>query len=264
MIAFDWLVAEPCGGTHRHCGNEAPSSWWLLEAKPRCWKTPKLYTVGGDEHGKYWAAAATAFTFSTVQILVTIKIEEIRKKPWPQICFSSMWAIYSLSNDATTYYFIEAKHCFSATNRRYSQGLIVSATKWPIHIVSVVGNMSAVLYNLSVFLYLHSPQLCFWSDKRNQGFKPMCVCVFCAIVFALGYGSMVTFLPPFDCFHHYICSSLLAISMYDTQHLNQQSFNEHKLTDNSNSKMCGISYSRIVKVLFEQFDPLSPTFFLHS
>lgn len=55
-----------------------------------------------------------------------------------------MEAVYS----SDTFYATLLKHCYSAINQRYSQGFIASGTKWPIHILRVKGDMSAVLCNL--------------------------------------------------------------------------------------------------------------------
>lgn len=70
MMDFDWLVAAACGGTigteaYMQRGNNGLA---YFNPKPQCWKTPNLYTVGGDEHGKWGATAAAASTFSTVTV----------------------------------------------------------------------------------------------------------------------------------------------------------------------------------------------------
>lgn len=69
--------------------------------------------------------------------------------------------------DQILWYFIQAKHCYSAMSGRY-KGLSASGTNWPIHILSVVGDMSAVLYNLlHMFFHISSHSRVFGLPREN-------------------------------------------------------------------------------------------------
>lgn len=98
--------------------------------------------------------------------------------------------------DQILWYFIQANHCYSAINRRHSQGLLTSGTKWPIHI------LIWVQYSIIYFICLSISQatvVSFWSSMgTHTGVIKESVWFVLLPLFALRYGDIVSW-PQTSC-----------------------------------------------------------------